>query len=389
MFSSLFVAQRAVSSAGWIGCDDLLQYMVYQSGVGAPTANASFLGQMYFDTAGAVWYMAKAVGTGASDWAGDTIATGDVTGPASSTDNAVARFDSTTGKIIQNSAVTIDDNGSTVITTNQANGLVVGPNGTTDPTFQVVANVASSATGIKITGAASGSGATIESFGSGTNEALFLNSKGAASTVQIRVNASTRVSVGGPSFQLTNPATSSAAATVRFLFTGAADTSLTAGTEATSVHFNIGQTRAHASNTAITLQRDMRITGSTHSFASAGGTITTAATLSVDGGPIGGTNATITNSVGIHVPTIALSNATNGYGLWVEAPSGAGTINAAARISGAVHLVTNAPFVFTNQTGGPGVATGTLTNAPSAGDPDFWLPVSINGTAHWIPAWAA
>ena len=36
---------------------------------------------------------------------------GDVTGPASSTDNAVARFDSTTGKIIQNSGVVINDLG--------------------------------------------------------------------------------------------------------------------------------------------------------------------------------------------------------------------------------------------------------------------------------------
>jgi hypothetical protein len=36
---------------------------------------------------------------------------GDVTGPSSSTDNAVARFDLTTGKIIQNSTVTIDDSG--------------------------------------------------------------------------------------------------------------------------------------------------------------------------------------------------------------------------------------------------------------------------------------
>ena len=34
-----------------------------------------------------------------------------VTGPGSSTDNAIARFDSTTGKIVQNSGVTIDDNG--------------------------------------------------------------------------------------------------------------------------------------------------------------------------------------------------------------------------------------------------------------------------------------
>jgi|GEM_PF-811995 len=38
-------------------------------------------------------------------------ASGDVNGPASSTDNAIARYDLTTGKIIQNSSVTIDDTG--------------------------------------------------------------------------------------------------------------------------------------------------------------------------------------------------------------------------------------------------------------------------------------
>ena len=43
-----------------------------------------------------------------------------VIGPASSTDNAVARFDGTTGKIIQNSAVTIADDGATVIAANSA-----------------------------------------------------------------------------------------------------------------------------------------------------------------------------------------------------------------------------------------------------------------------------
>jgi len=37
---------------------------------------------------------------------------GDVQGPASSTDNAIARFDGATGKIIQNSATAIDDVGS-------------------------------------------------------------------------------------------------------------------------------------------------------------------------------------------------------------------------------------------------------------------------------------
>jgi len=38
--------------------------------------------------------------------------TGNVRGPTSATDNAVARYDGTTGKLIQNSGVTIDDNGN-------------------------------------------------------------------------------------------------------------------------------------------------------------------------------------------------------------------------------------------------------------------------------------
>jgi len=40
-----------------------------------------------------------------------TLTAGDVNGPASSTDNAIARFDSTTGKLLQNSSATISDIG--------------------------------------------------------------------------------------------------------------------------------------------------------------------------------------------------------------------------------------------------------------------------------------
>jgi len=50
-------------------------------------------------------------------WRGDGAwatpsGTGDVVGPASSTDNAITRFDSTTGKLIQNSLVTVADDGA-------------------------------------------------------------------------------------------------------------------------------------------------------------------------------------------------------------------------------------------------------------------------------------
>jgi hypothetical protein len=60
---------------------------------------------------------------------------GDVVGPSSATDNAVARFDTTTGKLIQNSTTTIDDSG--VLSTTK--GLIgSGANLTDYPNAQVV-----------------------------------------------------------------------------------------------------------------------------------------------------------------------------------------------------------------------------------------------------------
>ena len=57
---------------------------------------------------------------------------GDVVGPGSATDNAITRFDGTTGKLIQNSTVTLDDagaiSGATSIS-NPAGTLVLAPGG--------------------------------------------------------------------------------------------------------------------------------------------------------------------------------------------------------------------------------------------------------------------
>jgi hypothetical protein len=51
------------------------------------------------------------VNSGATALEYATLTAGDVNGPASSTDNAIVRFDSTTGKLLQNSSATITDTG--------------------------------------------------------------------------------------------------------------------------------------------------------------------------------------------------------------------------------------------------------------------------------------
>jgi len=57
----------------------------------------------------ALQYLRVNAGASALEYA--TLTAGDVSGPASSTDNAIVRFDSTTGKLIQNSSATITDTG--------------------------------------------------------------------------------------------------------------------------------------------------------------------------------------------------------------------------------------------------------------------------------------
>lgn len=51
------------------------------------------------------------------------------------------------------------------------------------------------------------------------------------------------------------------------------------------------------------------------------------------------------------------------------------------------NLTANNAIVLTNQTDGAGASAGTLGNAPSIGNPSFWLPVTINGNNRFIPCW--
>lgn len=62
------------------------------------------------------------------DWTlGTPSGAGDVVGPGSATDNAVARFDLTTGKLIQNSLATVDDSGGMNIPSGQTYNINSSP----------------------------------------------------------------------------------------------------------------------------------------------------------------------------------------------------------------------------------------------------------------------
>lgn len=43
---------------------------------------------------------------------------------------------------------------------------------------------------------------------------------------------------------------------------------------------------------------------------------------------------------------------------------------------------------FVNPADGAAAQTGTLTNAPSAGNPSYWLKIKISGNVRYIPCWS-
>ena len=78
-----------------------------------PTTSDLELGELAYNTYDGKLYAKKDNGTASIvEIGGGGSGSGDVTGPSSATDNAIARFDGTTGKLIQNGTVTQDDNGN-------------------------------------------------------------------------------------------------------------------------------------------------------------------------------------------------------------------------------------------------------------------------------------
>lgn len=281
-------------------------------------------------------------------------------------------------------AMTINQDSGVNINSSSANALTVGPNGTTNPVLQVDTSTASQDSGVKITGAASGTSSVVSATGSVTNVPLSLSSKG-ASSVSLQIGGTTRYLM--TSFNHTfSMALSSLASNPRFGITGGADTSLTASTEAPSVYFNIGQTRSHSTGN-YALQRDFRITPSTHAFAGAS-TVTTAAGFAVDGAPIAGSNASITNSSSIYTGGVNVgSGVTSSYGAYINANSGATNNYSAVFTGGNVGINTTSPgYRLTIAEGGTDPAASTagirITNAPTYTVTNPGTPYTIFGTVN-------
>jgi hypothetical protein len=260
-----------------------------------------------------------------------------------SQDNANYFWDATNHRLgLGNAApsTTLDVTGSQNITSTSANALTVGPNGATNPVLQIDDSTASSVTGIKITGAAAGGGVKIEAISSAATEDIVLGAKSTGS-VRFQVGSLNKYSIAPYAHTFTTSAYLGAN-TVRYNFTGAADTTLTASTEAPSTYFNLGQIRQHATGT-MSLQRDFRITPSTHSFVGASA-LSNMHGFTVDGAPIAGTNATVTNASAIYSPGNAVgSGVTNSYGLNINANTGATNNYSAIFNGGNVGIGTSVP----------------------------------------------
>ena len=212
--------------------------------------------------------------------------TGDVVGPASATDNAVARFDGTTGKLIQNSVVTISDTGATTgVTTLSASTSV------TTPIVQ-----ASNSAGLSLKNA---SGTTQMSVGAGGGDNMSVN----VSTNLNGTNAQIDISPTGTGHVHIKP-------------TGTGSVEVAPTNVGTIDNMTIGATTAKNANFV-----DLSVTG-TLSFDAAQGTVGQVLTSSGTGltptwtTPTTGTVTSVTgtspvNSSGGTTPAISLAS---GYG---------------------------------------------------------------------------
>jgi hypothetical protein len=382
----------------------------------------------------------SSTGTGVQ-WVNASSASGDVVGPASSTDNAVVRFDSTTGKLIQNSTATLSDGGIMVVTELNTDSIksatvnspiVIAPDGTGDVHLNADsvrigdnnanATIATHGTGDLILTTHEGSAVEgIVRLYDGANGNITLTPNGSGQvqvgTDQVVTLAAsqtlTNKTISGSSNTLSNIANASLTnSTISGVALGSNLNTLTIsspltgtsynGSSAVSIGIPVATTSANGylSSTDWTTFNNkgsgsvISVTGGTYLT---GGTITTTGTLAVDATSANTASKVVARdaSGNFSAGTITASlsgNATNVTGTVAVANGGTGsaTLTSGSYVVGAgtsaVTLKTPTQVTadldtFTYQIGGTAGKKGLVPAAPAVGGPE--TTVYLNNSGGW------
>jgi len=192
----------------------------------------------------------------------------------------------------------------------------------------------------------------------------------AISTLPLTVGGSLTGGSGSPTATNVAPTIQSDATGTAAMYQTAPATVAASFTVGTLAHFRATQ-GAIGSGSAISAQYGFQVTGSLTGAASNYGFFGNIAAAS------GRWNAYMAGSAANYFAgNVQIGSATATAG--AENLQVAGSLS----ISSATMLRT-----YTSFTNGAAAASGTLTNAPAAGNPTKWIPINDNGTVRYIPAW--
>ncbi len=277
--------------------------------------------------------------------------TGDVVGPASSTDNAIARFDGTTGKLLQNSGYTINDAGSSLV--NSVEG------GLTTPSFGSFLDGSYWGISTKTAGFIQIITSSTASSIFGTGGVLMLNRSTQDGAAKLNIQGAGTTT--GKAFSISN----SSGTTTAYI----QDNGKIYSTGFESGFFTVDNSGYMSA---------IRYTGYNNSVV----IYSTSATDYMAMGPsysLVWSPTTVASS-----PDVGIKR--NGVGVVEINNSTAGTyrdIKVRDLILTGGYLA-KSTVAFTD---GAAAQTATMTNGPTAGNPTKWIPIDDNGTTRYIPAW--
>ena len=286
-------------------------------------------------------------------WPNQTItatgsAAGDVTGPSSATDNAVVRFDNTTGKVIQNSGVIINDSGEVTVGVWKATEVTVPYGGTGASTLTGV---------LKGNGQSAISAATAGTDYVAPGGALGTPSSGTATNLTglpltTGVTGTLPIANGG-----TN-ATTAATARGNILpsYTGNANKVLAVNAGATDVEYvSVGGTGTVTS---------VAVSGGTTGLTTSGGPITGAGTIT-----LAGTLAVANGGTGTATPAIVAGTNVTVSGSWPNQTinaTGAAQVYPGAGIANSTGTAWGTSYTTTGTGTVVALATNAALTSPSA-----------------------